>query len=134
MRKLGLATLALLLTSLPAAAEEPYLFDVMKNPAYRQAWIAMMSGGDGAPRWLGQVTGKGNYVATPGRRAAIGGANYRFFHACEAHNCAGSQFEVMFTADGRRAYGMLLVEGHPPRWYGGPDAAMQAALAKAMNN
>ncbi|MGO9006041.1 MAG: Ivy family c-type lysozyme inhibitor [Beijerinckiaceae bacterium] len=89
-------------------------------------------GATGLPRWIGQIAGKGNYVASPGTRATIEGANYRLFHACEAHNCAVNEFEVMFSAGGSHAYGMLIDDGGSPRWFGAPDAEIQAALAKAV--
>jgi hypothetical protein len=128
------ATLASLGTSasLPASAENQFLFDVMKTPAYRHAWIEMLAGAKGLPPWIGQITGKNNYVATPGTTATIGGSSYRLFHACEAHNCGGSQFEVIFTADGNRAFGMLKDENHPTRWFGAPDAQIQGTLTEAM--
>jgi hypothetical protein len=134
MRKIfGLATLIATLASLPvAAAEGQYLFDVMKTPTYRHAWTEMLAGAKGLPRWIGQIAGKGNYVATPGTSATIGSRTYRLFHACEAHNCAGNEFEVMFSADGSHAYGVLIDDGGSPRWFGAPDAEIQAALAKAM--
>jgi Inhibitor of vertebrate lysozyme (Ivy) len=134
MRKFfALATLALTWTSLPALAKDEYLFDVMKNQTFRQAWVAMLQSSKDLPRWLGEITGHNNYVATPGMRTTIGGAAYRAFHACEAHNCGDSQFEVIFLPDGSRAYGMFVENGKPPRWFGAPDDAIKAALAKAIS-
>jgi hypothetical protein len=41
---------------------------------------------------------------------------------------------VIFSPDGSRAYGMFVeTGGQPPRWFGMPDDAIKAALAKAMN-
>jgi hypothetical protein len=40
---------------------------------------------------------------------------------------------VVFLADGSRAYGMFVENGQPPRWFGMPDDAIKAALAKATN-
>jgi hypothetical protein len=130
----GVACVAFLLcvSLLPAHGKDQYLFDVIKSPAYRQAWQAMLGGARNLPSWLGQITGKGDYVASPSTTATIGGADYSLFHACKAHDCAGNEFGVMFTASGTRAFGMLIDAGGPPRWFGTPDAAQQAALAKAM--
>jgi len=127
------AALGASLMSQTAAGEEQYLFDVMKSSTFRHAWTEMISGAKGLPPWIAQITGKGNYVASPGTQTTIDGRTYRLFHACKAHNCADSKIEVAFSADGGRAFGMLVDDGKPPRWFGMPDAAMQAALTKAMS-
>jgi Inhibitor of vertebrate lysozyme (Ivy) len=129
MRVLGAIVAALLIT--PAAADE-FLFDAMKKPAYRKAWDTMMRGAKDLPPWLGQISHGDNYVTAPATSETVGGARYSFFNACEAHNCADSKIEVAFSADGSRAFGMLAVDDKPPRWFGAPDAAMQAALTKSM--
>jgi Inhibitor of vertebrate lysozyme (Ivy) len=129
IRALGAIVGALLVT--PAAADE-YLFDAMKKPAYHKTWDAMMRGAKDLPAWLGQISHGGNYVAAPATSATISGAAFNFYHACEAHNCADSKIEVGFSADGSRAFGMLVDDDKPPRWFGAPDAAMQAALTTAM--
>jgi hypothetical protein len=134
MRKhLALIVFAWTLAVTPAAAKDQYLFDVMKSQTYRQAWMSMLRDAKDLPQWFGEITGRGNYVAIPSVSATIGGATYRFFHACEAHNCGDSQFEVAFLADGSHAYGMLVENGQPPRWFGMPGDAIKSALAKAMN-
>jgi hypothetical protein len=115
----------------PAAAKDQYLFSVMKSQTYRQAWMTMLRDAKDLPQWFGEITGRGNYVATPGVSATIASATYRAFHACEAHNCGDSQFEVIFSPDGG-AYGMFVETSQPPRWFGMPDDAIKAALAKAM--
>lgn len=132
-KRLALMVFAWALAVTPAAAKDEYLFDVMKTQTYRQAWVSMLQGAKGLPHWLAEVTGHNNYVATPGTRSTIGGATFRAFHACEAHNCGDSQFEVMFSSDGSHAYGMFVENGRPPRWFGAPGDAIKAALAKAMN-
>lgn len=120
-------------TSLSAAlAAEAYLFNVMKEPAYRKAYDAMLAGAEHLPDWLDQITGRGNYVATPETDASIGGVTYRLFHACKAHDCSGHALEVMFTPDARKAFGLLIDAKHPQRWFGSPDADQRGALRKAM--
>ncbi len=120
------------LASLSAAAAEAYLFDVMKQPAFRKAYVAMLAGARHLPSWLDEITGKGDYVATPEADVTINGTRYRLFHACKAHDCAGHELEVMFSADAARAFGLLIDGDHPMRWFGQPDAPQKAALQKAI--
>lgn len=115
-----------------AMAAGDYLFDILKEPAFHKAYVRMLEGERDLPSWLGQITGKENYVATPETGATIGATTYRLFHACKAHDCAGHELEVMFPLDGSRAFGMLVDGTHPPRWFGHPDSEQQAALRKGM--
>jgi hypothetical protein len=126
----ALAASAVLL-ALPAVADDPYLFDVMKQPAYRKAYVTMLAGATHLPSWLGQITHGGNYVATPVTKATVGGTSYSFFHACKAHDCAGHELEVMFTPDASKAYGLVIDGNSAKRWLGVPDSDQQAALLKA---
>jgi Inhibitor of vertebrate lysozyme (Ivy) len=130
----ALAAFVAILIVLPAAADE-FLFDAMKKPAQKKAWADMMRGAKDLPHWLGQIGHGGNYVAAPATSGTIGDAPaiYSFYHACETHNCADSKLEIVFSPDGSHAFGMLVEGDKPPRWFGAPDAAMQAALTKAMD-
>jgi hypothetical protein len=123
---------AFLLSSSVAFADPAYLSDVMKEPAYRKAYAAMLSGASHLPSWLKQITGREDYVGTPETSATVAGISYRLFHACEAHDCMGHELEVMFSPDGAQAYGLLVDGNKPQRWFGAPDAAQQAALSKAL--
>ncbi|MGA3303086.1 MAG: Ivy family c-type lysozyme inhibitor [Methylovirgula sp.] len=115
-----------------AQATGAYLFDVMKEPQFQKAYAAMLTGATHLPSWLREITGKGNYVATPETPATVGGIPYRLFHACKAHDCAGHELEVMFSPDAAKAYGLLIDGDKPRRWFGAPDADQQTALAKAI--
>jgi Inhibitor of vertebrate lysozyme (Ivy) len=117
-------------TAQPANAAGDYLFDVLKQPAFHKAYVAMLAGAKHLPDWLAEITGKENYVATPETAAAIGGVTYRLFHACEAHDCAGHEFEVMFSADGTKAYGLLIDGDQPQRFFGAPNSQQAGSIAK----
>jgi len=117
-----------------AQATGAYFFDVLKEPNFKNAYTAMMSGATHLPSWLREITGKGNYVATPETPASIGGVAYRLFHACEAHDCAGHELEVMFSPDAAQAYGLLIDGDKPRRWFGAPNADQKAALTKALQD
>jgi len=49
-----------------ARADDEYLFDALKKPAYRKAWTAMLSGEKNIPGWL-IAFGKGGLIFLPGR-------------------------------------------------------------------
>ena len=124
------ALTAFFLSAGAANATGAYLFDIIKEPAFHKAYVAMLTGATHLPSWLGEITGKGDYVATPETAASIDGVAYRLFHACKAHDCAGHEFEVMF--DGAKAYGLLIDGNRPQRFFGQPNPQQQAALQKAI--
>lgn len=125
-------TAVFIVSARTADATGDYLFDVIKQPAFHKAYVAMLAGAAHLPSWLGEITGKGDYVATPETAASIDGVTYRLFHACKAHDCAGHEFELMFSADGAKAYGLLIDGESPQRFFGQPNPQQQAALEKAI--
>ena len=132
--RLGASLLFATLWSVSADAEGAYLFDILKAPTFHKAYVTLMAREKHLPSWLHEITSKGNFVATPETDLSIGGIDYRLFHACKAHDCAGHELEVMFSADGSRAFALLIDSGKPPRWLGHPDPQQQAALRKAMQH
>lgn len=125
------ALLALMMCSaLPARAANPYLFDLMKQPAYRKAYVQMMAGAKNLPSWLKQITGKEDYVTAPADNVTIEGTAYLLVNACKAHDCADNTLELLFSPGGAPAYGLLIIDAKERRWFGNPNAAQQAVLAK----
>lgn len=118
-------------SALPAHAANPYLFDLMKQPAYRKAYLAMMKGAKDLPPWLSQITGKEDYVTAPADTVTIAGSTYFLVNACMAHECDTNALEVLFSHGGAPAYALLIEDGKPRRWFGNPNAAQQAELSKA---
>ncbi len=114
----------------PARAANPYLFDLMKQPAYRKAYLAMMKRAPHLPPWLSQITGKENYVTAPADNVTIDGTTYLLVNACKAHDCAANALEVLFSPGGAPAYALLIEDNKPRRWFGNPNAAQQAVLSK----
>lgn len=119
----------------PRAAESaaPYLFDAMKRPSYREAWLALLRGKTKLPAWLGQIAGRGDFVGTPGTSAAIGGVSFELYHACKAHDCAGNEIEVMFAPGGAQVWAALIDHNEPIRYLARPNAAQAKALASAFS-
>jgi hypothetical protein len=116
----------------PARAADAYLFAVMKQKAYREAFVALVAAEKNLPAWLAQITGKEDYVAEPETHATIDGVTYRLFHACKPHDCAYNELEVMFSPGGAPAYALLIEDNTSKRWLGNPNAAQQAALTQAL--
>jgi hypothetical protein len=126
--------LFVLLTSatFPARAADAYLFAIMKQKAYRDAFVASVAAEKDLPAWIGQITGKEDYVAEPETHTTIDGVTYRLFHACKPHDCPNNELEVMFSPGGAPAYALLIEDKKPDRWFGKPNAAQQAALTQAL--
>jgi hypothetical protein len=57
----------------------------------------------------------------------VGGESYLLGWVCKAHDCGDNQLHVLFSPDGKRAWG-LLITGQQRSWLGKPDAAIQAAI------
>lgn len=131
MKRIALAGACLLALSLDAWAQNgPYLFDLLKRPAYRQAWNAALSGAD-APQWLTAFGRGGNGVATPSSTITIEGQTYEVASVCKPHDCGDNQFYALFVRGGAKAWGLLQENGRPPRFFGAPSPAQRAALIKA---
>lgn len=112
-------------------AEGPYLFDLMKKPAYRMAWDGMLKGAK-PPAWISVFRRTGNGVATPSTNTTIAGRNYELAHVCKPHDCGDNRFQVLFAAGGSQAWGALLEGGKQPRFFGGPSPEQRDALRRAL--
>lgn len=129
MRRLRWAMVMMCIASTPAAAIEPYLFDIIKKPAYARALSTLFDGSGKLPDWTREMRKpRGNYVASPATRAAAAGVTYEMFHACKPHDCKDNQMVVMFAPNGAQAWGALQEAGKPALYFGLPSAAQQGAL------
>lgn len=114
----------------------PYLYELLKRPAYLKSWQALFSGEQDVPPWLAQYT-KTGWVESPGKAITLNGQHYLIGTACKAHDCGDNQFYVLFAEDGLRAWGFLselpYQNGHFPdqpneRFFGQPDMVKQKLL------
>lgn len=122
-------TSALPLASSTAQAQSnknPYIFDLLKKPAYQAAWRTMLRGRR-APLWVRQASGPSG----PSTIVQIDGRRYRLADVCKAHDCGDNQFRVLFSRGGKRAWGAMQVAGRKIRYYGRPSASLRRALAAA---
>ena len=134
MRGLRCAIIAASLAgTLPAAAAEPYLFDVIKKPAYARALTSLLQGARGLPEWTRSLTAaRGDYVGVPAEYVTIGGTRYELFNACKPHDCADSRVEVMFAPNGAQAWAGVYETGKPIVWLGAPSPAQQKAMERPL--
>ncbi|NTV60656.1 MAG: lysozyme inhibitor [Chlorobiaceae bacterium] len=104
------------------------MFDLVKKPTYKKAWEGMFRHEKGVPVWLVRVEGP----ATPVEQVKANGVTYQHTSVCKAHDCASNMFHVIFSADGRKAWGLLLVNETNERFFGAPDARMQVLLRNVL--
>jgi hypothetical protein len=128
-RPLIAATLVCVLSS-PSLADEPYLYDLLKQKPYHAAWDAMLKGEKKVDRWIltfgktyDGVTDKVKTVAVDGQNDALG-------WVCKPHDCGGNQLYVLFAPDAKEAWGMLVTD-KATRWLGAPSDSVKAALTNA---
>ena len=53
---------------------------------------------------------------------------------CKTHDCANNSFIVLFTPNGKKAWGLLLKEQKYERFFGSPNDEIQNALREAVKN
>ncbi len=115
-----------------AVAEEPaFLFDALRLPRFKAAWNTLVKDVQPTPDWLlhfNDFDGEAGDL----KPVMIGGKPFRLSFVCKPQDCKGHKFEVLFTADGARAWGALGGGDEPPAFFGGPDPAQQEALTKAI--
>jgi Inhibitor of vertebrate lysozyme (Ivy) len=117
-----------------ARAEEPgFLFDALRLPHYRYSWERLVKTVQPTPDWL--LSFERDYDGAAGEMTpiAIEGKPYKLSYVCDPEKCLNHKFEVLFDAEGIRAYGALGGNNVPPAFFGDPNAAQQDALAKALN-
>ena len=122
---------ALLLSTTPAFAqsdpETPYLFDLLGEDRYLQAWNGMLAGA-AVPAWVKAYAKDFNGPSSPSTEVSVGGEPYMLAWVCKAHDCGDNQLYVLFAPGGRQAWGLLISAGDNRAWLGNPDPAIQAAI------
>lgn len=117
-----------------AHADDEYLFDALKKPAYRKAWTAMLAGEKNIPGWLIAFGKGGPGVAGPLKTVTVDGRKMQASNVCKPHDCAGNELHIFFSLDASSAVGSLTSEGQRPRYFGAPTPAQRMALDRAMAN
>jgi len=127
MRRLIVAAFLSLAAVGAARADDVYLFDLLKDPAYKAGWTAMLNGARRVEPWIAALDGP----ATPAVRVTVAGETYLFTTLCKAHDCGDNMLNVLFAPGGAPAYALLVVAGAEPRWLGKPSPAVRKALRRA---
>ncbi len=131
LKRLVLAVLILAAPAAYADDDGPYLFDLLKQPAYLAAWKAMLKG-EQVPAWVANYTKTFDGPSSPSKTVTVGGQAYMLGWVCKAHDCGDNQLHVLFAPQGKQAWG-LLVTGSNQKWLGKPDASIQAAITSNMD-
>ncbi|QND83149.1 Vertebrate c-type lysozyme inhibitor [Chromobacterium vaccinii] len=143
-----LLSLSILLPAAPVAAApassapaaEAVFAELARQPAYQAAWMSMMAAAKDAPEWLREARA----TSAPYHAAIIAGKRYLAGEMCKPHDCAGNRFFGLFSADKRRALGLLVTVADAPeavdhpakhasyRWLGKPDKEQRAYLMQQL--
>lgn len=110
-----------------------YLYDILRKPQYRQAWLAFFSGEQNVDDWLSQYANTFDGSASPVTTIELGGSHYQISNVCKTHDCGDNKFYVLFAQDGSKAWGLLLKNGKIERFFGSPDDDLKNALRTAAN-
>jgi len=111
-------------------ADQPYLFDLLKQKPYQTAWEAMFKGEKKVDAWI--VTFGKTYDGVTDRikTLAVDGQSDTLGWVCKPHDCGGNQLYVLFAPGASAAWGMLVTD-KAARWFGTPSDSVKAALTKA---
>ncbi len=117
----------------PKAATEapkgPHLADLMKLPAYRGAWEAMLRGETlPVPDWITSYAATLDSPPIPSFGVLVGSQPYTMAFTCKPNDCENHQLFVLFAPEGRHAWALLLSAGGDPRWLGDPDDDIKGAI------
>jgi hypothetical protein len=117
---------------LPVSAKAgPYLFDLLNRPAYLIAWNVLFTGEKNIPSWLAAYATTKDGPAMPGTEVNLRDGRYQINLVCQAHDCGNNRFYVLFSAEGKQAWGLLLTNNQEERFFGQPDAEKMKVLRTA---
>jgi hypothetical protein len=132
---LRLACLAFAIALAPVTASAapmgPYLFEQLRKPEYKATFDALFKGQSNIEPWLKEYLRNRNGVDAPMETRIAGGKSYEFYSVCQPHNCPDNFIYVFFTPGGAHAWVLFTKDDGTSRFFGSPDAKMQAALRAA---
>jgi hypothetical protein len=127
------ASIALcLVAGAASAAEQSFLFDVLRLKPYRASWEKLMKSVEPTPDWLMHFNRNFDGMSGEMVGVTIDEKPYQVSFVCKPTECVAHKFEVLFDAGGEHAYGALGGKDEPPAFYGAPGPAQQQALAEAL--
>jgi len=104
------------------------LYDLLKRSVFLKSWLALFSSEKDVPSWLAEYGKTKDGVVSPGGKITFGSQRYVVATVCKAHDCGNNQFYVLFAEDGKRAWGLLLLDEQRERFFNQPDTEKQKAL------
>jgi len=115
-----------------AHANGRYLFDVLMDPVYRGSWDRLIAANPSRAvfPWLTYYTRNFEGTAKPSQNVTVGSKTYEVFSICKAHDCRDNQFHVIFSPDGKQAWGLLVDNGSPRTFFGNPMPEIADALLR----
>lgn len=131
MRAAALLVLPLV-SGVAFAAEQPFLFDVLRQKSYHLAWEKLMKEVQPTPDWLLQFNKDYDGVSDQLTNVTVEGKPYEISYVCKPSDCAGHRFGVLFDQSGAHAVGALGGKNEPPEFFGKPSQAEQDQLVKAL--
>lgn len=135
--RLSLLLALLLSLSSPSHAQEapaaggPVLGELLKKPAYFNAWQTLI-GGDKAPDWLQEYTKTLNGPPVPSIPIVIDNQTYPLAFTCRPNDCEQFQIFVLFAPDGSKAWALMGSPLSGVNWLGEPDEKIRAAVSAAL--
>ncbi|NVZ22144.1 lysozyme inhibitor [Pseudomonas costantinii] len=132
MKKTPLSILigtSLMLIAASATAEQ-YLFDIANKAPYKQAYAEMLS----FPSWVSKAQG----TASPVKDVMADGKTFTVGHMCKPHDCADNQLSVVFSADGKKSWGLLATRSADGKAFnkqllGNPDSVVEGLLNESFS-
>lgn len=122
------AALGVLFSPRPSPAQTaPYLFDLLKRPAFRNSFDALFANERNVAEWIIVFQKTGNGVCGPSKRVQAGGAVYLAADVCKPRDCGDNHLQVLFSENGSRATA-LLRSPQGQRWFGTPGPQERALL------
>ncbi|MBL8567976.1 MAG: hypothetical protein JNK84_02720 [Phreatobacter sp.] len=116
---------------LSAQSDQPYLFDLLKRPAFKDSWDNLFRRNRNVDRWVHVFGGGGNGVSGPAELVAADGRRFLSTDVCKPHDCADNQLFVLFTADGSRAWATLRHKDFV-QWFGNPGPVERRLLEQRL--
>jgi Inhibitor of vertebrate lysozyme (Ivy) len=113
------------------AFAQAYLYDLLAKPSYSKSWNALLLDEKNVDAWLARYAKTQDGPATPGKPVKLGGVSYQINSVCKTHDCDRNMFYVLYAPNGTQAWGLLLKEGKPERFFGKPDETQKNALRAA---
>ncbi|WP_298243767.1 Ivy family c-type lysozyme inhibitor [uncultured Bradyrhizobium sp.] len=120
---------------LPPKVTTPYLFDVLKRPAYAQASKNLIEHAGKLPGWARDVLARNDvaYSSSSAELVDIHGVKYEVFTVCaKEYNCSRTHLALMFAPSGTQAWGVLVHEG-VMSYLGAATDAQLAVMREALN-